>query len=566
MKKLAILLVAVMMVSMLSGCAGGANNSSTAAETSKAAEASKAAESSKTAEASKTEETEQSSAPAVTKTLTNWDGTTMDLPIVEPGSVSLSCMQGIRDVDATTITDDFWYVKKCEEDTGVHIVYQQVNTSDWDNTLNLTFASNDYPNIIMRSSGAVDSEVYGVDQGILVPVDDLLQYMPVYKARLDKESDSWRSIIRSDGKMYGIAKMSDDGTRIGGNCWFINQDWLDNLKLTAPTTTDELLDVMRAFIKEDANNNGDPNDEIGFCTTFDNMTTGTFNFWGIPENSNHIAIDTNKKVQFLPFAEDYRAGVEFLNTMYVEGLMDPASVTQDSNSVTSVLNQNNVGLVNYWRLLSAGVDPLQESMVWLKPIHAEGKKFLTSTSVGSASEGLFFTVSNPNLEVSAKWVDYLLCDQPTYETYYGPEGKIWSWNADHKCEVGPAGDQGVLQYSLGVNGIYYLPGWYYNETFVQPNYREERIAYDKFYKEQGYEEENPYGILSNRISMTPDEAAEKAQIFANLEAIYDEAVADMIMHGVTDDSWNRMIDNLKGAGADRFVELYQNCLDKYYGG
>ena len=552
-----------MVVSALSGCTGSTSESSKPAETSKAAESSKAAETSKAAESSK----EESTALEVTKTLTNWDGTTMDLPIVEAGSVTLSCMQGIRDVDATTLSDDFWYVKKCEEDTGVHIDYQQVNTSDWDNTLNLTFASGEYPNIINRSSGAVDSEVYGVDQGILVVLDDLIeQFMPVYKARLDKESDSWKSIIHTDGHMYGIAKMSDDGTRIGGNCWFINQDWLDALNLTAPTTTDELLDVMRAFMTQDPNKNGDPTDEVGFCTTFDNMTTGTFNFWGIPENSRHIAIDTDKKVQFLPFAEDYRAGVEYLHTMYEEGLMDPASVTQDSNSVTSVLNQNNVGLVNYWRLLSAGVDPLQESMVWLQPIHAEGKKFLTSTSVGSASEGLYFTISNENLEVSAKWVDYLLCDQPTYETYYGPEGNIWSWNADHKCEVGPAGDQGVLQYSLGVNGIYYLPGWYYNETFVQPDYREERIGYDKFYKENGYEEENAFGILSNRLSFNPDDSAERAQIFANLESIYDEAVANMIMHGVTDDNWNGMLSNLQNAGVDRYVELYQKYLDQYYAG
>ena len=90
--------------------------------------------------------------------LTNYDGTSMELPITtEP--VSFTCMQGIRDTDATTMSQDLWYVKKCEADTGVHIDYIQVNISDWSTQTNLMFASGDYADIIIRSSGAIDTEM-----------------------------------------------------------------------------------------------------------------------------------------------------------------------------------------------------------------------------------------------------------------------------------------------------------------------------------------------------------------------------------------------------------------------
>ncbi len=564
MKKfVAMLLVLAMTASLLIGCTGGGNNSSKPAESSKAAESSKPAESSK-AEESKAEEP----TVEVVKTLTNWDGTTMDLPIVADGSVSFSQMQGIRDTDATTLSPDFWYVKKSEEDTGIHVDYTQVNMSDWNNQLNLMFASGEYLDTIMKSSGTVDSEMYGVDQGILIAVDDLLQYMPVYKARLDADTDSWKAIIKSDGKMYGIAKMSDDGTRLNG-AWFINKTWLDTLGKAVPTTTDELLDALRAFVKDDPNGNGQ-NDEVGYEAVFDEMTTHIFNAWGIPENAKHIGIDDNGKVVFHPFNDDYRAGVEYLATMYAEGLMDTANVTQDSNAKIATYNKtwdaNNehsvCGFTTMHRLRSMGWDVLKNDLVWMPGIHAEGKSFKNQTGIGSAGEGFYITVADQVLPETAKWIDYQLCDQSMYECYYGPEGNIWNWNADHKCELGPAGDQGVMEFSLGVNGLYYLPAWYYNETFVQPDYRVERLEYNAYYKANGFQEKNPYGIIG-ALSLTPDASAEIAQIFANLETIYDQAVADMIMHGVDDAKWTSLVNELTAAGVERYLELYQGPVDDY---
>ena len=35
------------------------------------------------------------------------------------------------------------------------------------------------------------------------------------------------------------------------------------------------------------------------------------------------------------------------------------------------------------------------------------------------------------------------------------------------------------------------------------------------------------------------------------------------MHGVTTDVWDSMINSLKAAGADRYVEIYQNAYDAY---
>ena len=46
----------------------------------------------------------------------------------------------------------------------------------------------------------------------------------------------------------------------------------------------------------------------------------------------------------------------------------------------------------------------------------------------------------------------------------------------------------------------------------------------------------------------------------------DEAVADMIMHGVTDEAWASMEERLTGAGVDTYCEIYQGAVDEYLAG
>ncbi len=141
---------------------------------------------------------------------------------------------------------------------------------------------------------------------------------------------------------------------------------------------------------------------------------------------------------------------------------------------------------------------------------------------------------------------------------------LWNWNADGKCELGPAGDQGVMQYALGVCGIFYMPSYYYNQVYQQPDYRLERIDYCNAYAEKGYIEKYAIVYARNLAPKSAEVQTQINQIFANVEALYDEAVAQMIMHGVTDANWNAFITNLNAAGANEYIGLYQTAIDAYF--
>ena len=81
--------------------------------------------------------------------------------------------------------------------------------------------------------------------------------------------------------------------------------------------------------------------------------------------------------------------------------------------------------------------------------------------------------------------------------------------------------------------------------------------------------------ISGYILKYPDEYALKLakisaedqtqinQIFANIETLYDQAVAEMIMHGVDDAKWDTFMSNLKASGSDQYIAYYQTALDAY---
>ena len=72
--------------------------------------------------------------------------------------------------------------------------------------LNLLLASGEYPDVIMGPTlTAQDLEKYGVQEGILLPLNDLIEkYCPNIKERLEEHPNWKEDMTSSDGNIYGI--------------------------------------------------------------------------------------------------------------------------------------------------------------------------------------------------------------------------------------------------------------------------------------------------------------------------------------------------------------------------
>lgn len=133
-----------------------------------------------------------------------------------------------------------------------------------------------------------------------------------------------------DGKIYSMPTRLPSRPK-SRNQPVINKAWLDKLGLKAPTTTEELYQVLKAFKEKDPNGNGKP-DEIPYTETGLNMDF--LNPFGITDiNASSMIVQDGKPVYY-PTTDAYKEGLIYTHKLYSEGLIDQELFTQD-NTMTS---------------------------------------------------------------------------------------------------------------------------------------------------------------------------------------------------------------------------------------
>ena len=125
---------------------------------------------------------------------------------------------------------------------------------------NLAFASDDLPDIILRAKISPQEEMKYAANGQLVALDEYLDYAPNLSALIEQDDAIRKGITMPDGHIYSCPQLNKTEGNLIHHYW-INKTWLDNLGLEAPTTVDELYDVLVAFRDNDPNGNGQK-DEI----------------------------------------------------------------------------------------------------------------------------------------------------------------------------------------------------------------------------------------------------------------------------------------------------------------
>jgi len=473
--------------------------------------------------------------------------------------------------------ENMWYFDVLEDGTNIKVEWEVVRDADWETKTNLMFASGDYPDVIIR--GVIDVEEYGVNQGILIPIEDYLEeYMPNYYSRLSMNNVN-ASIPASDGHSYYVGWVEAQNINHESNT-FINQKWLDNLGLEIPTTIEELNEVLIAFRDQDANGNGDPDDEIPFSAAdLTHQTQGVYTHFanfGVPLTKFIAAyIDDDKDVYFVGDAEGFRACCEWLNWCYTEGLLDPEAMTQDSNNWNVKVNADRVGYTTYLRTIAtAWQDGIKENYVSIVPPASEyGVK--VSRILELPDEGAYLTIAAEEhgyVEEILQWLDAQLEQDMMFISRYGPleaEGApmepIWEYDDEGKLNVFGEITDALYQYVPMIQGQYFAPGEFIFEKFNMPAHRVERYEQSVQYEEAGVLETYSFHYLYKLMPayMTPDEALTVSRLFTELDTFLQESITSFIINGVTDDSWNTFVETAKAIGSEEYVELYQKAFDAY---
>ena len=456
--------------------------------------------------------------------------------------------------------NNLWFFDELEAKTNTHVTFNMVKDADWSTQLNLMFADpKTMPDMILRNP--VDVEEYGVSQGLLLPLDEYLteEIMPNYVSRLNI-NNAGDSIPASDGKTYYIGYLMAQNVNHEGT-WYINTAEADKLQIETPKTIDEVTDMLRKMKADGI--------EYPFSASYtDNGPERIWNqfaSFGVPENTRYYYIDENEKVQFTAGQDGWRACVEWLHTLYDEGLMDPESLTQDSNLWANKVNAGQVGYFTYLRLINTAIaaDNIKNFKSILPPV-ADGCKAAVSSILEVPTAGAYLTSNCKDPVAALKWIDAQLETETMMVALNGKVGEQIVLNDEGKYEViNIPENNGLYDFVPVTMGQFFAPGDYYTSIYQMAPHRVERYEDSKAYAEAGVLEYKSFHYLRDLSKMSNEDSIEASDIYTELDKLVEESFADFVRNGVTDESWNAFQENAKNIGVERYIELYQNAYDAF---
>lgn len=260
-----------------------------------------------------------------------------------PEKVTFYLSNNTKEVPSVNDVMQIPAIKHIADKTNTILDIQFLEHNKYNDNLRMKFASGEYPDAWMAWSVGDREEVA---QGLNADLTDLVnQFGPNLKQNIPQVS--WDSVTLG-GKIQAIP-VPQEFNVAAGRVFYVRKDWMDKVGIrNMPGTSDEFLDLLRAFRDRDPNGNGQQ-DEIPFTARQGfSWLEGIFNMWGItPFNFN---VHDGKVMPGFA-APDMKKALEFMATMYKEKLIDSEFLSANTGSIWS--NKINSDKAGVWFHMSA---------------------------------------------------------------------------------------------------------------------------------------------------------------------------------------------------------------------
>ncbi len=495
------------------------------------------------------------------------------LPIVKETVTfnSFVALHGLNgDIPSMEIT------KRLDSMTNVLIRGEFLYPSGREEKKNLLLASGDLPELFLGSAAisASDLVIYG-PQGLFLPLADLIdKWAPNVTKLYEKRPEYKKAVIAPDGKMYSIPSINELLYRESPDVYFINKTWLKKLALSAPTTTDELYNVLLAFKNSDPNGNGQ-RDEIPLTFIFKDLDKGLWSFFGafgVLDNPRyHVNVD-NDKVIFAPTQPEYRDAVQYLRRLYAAGLLDPEGFTQNLQQYNAKGRAKTIVLGSFLDWLdenTAGLPRAVDDYEAVPPLkgpkgHRQWNRYDGEFILGLGA--FVITKANKHPEVAMRWVNELYEERLALEIARGPFGVTLKERADGFVEFIP-NPKGM---GYGEFRFKNCPGDAYPGVVLQDTYAKmglptgQRRKLDVHYPM--YKPFFPKQVFP-KVLLSAEQEKRMSVLRTDIHTYVERMVARWIVgeEELSDASWKAFQDQLQKMGLADLVTIYQQVYDRHRG-
>lgn len=524
-----------------------------------------------------------------TQSTTSTSTTTTDTGSNGPVQLTIAVQQ------SGTVEDyeNNYFTQLLEEDMNVELTFEvfPADDSEAKSKFALLVASGTkLPDIIAFAMTDVEVYEYGT-KGVFHSMTDNLadpSITPNFNALTeDYQHRIISTSLVGDGNVYSLPRYNHQIWSEGWSRMFAYTPWLEALGAEVPTTTDEFYDLLVRMKNEDPNGNGKA-DEVplmgatGWGQTPFNYLMNAF----VYANPNRNYFHVENGVIFPSFTTDeWHNGLEYMNKLVAEGLLDPISFTQDTTSLKAALGSTEGGTVGFIPSGSYNTFSSQEETHWkvqlIGPLTGpEGVNCAMQTPT-TANNCWMITSTCEHVDVAIALGDYFYKKEVGASARFGEEGVDWSMDPEvtslYRSDTYDALENDT-QIAIMNNLWAETNSKIWGE--IGPTCRDEEmmsgVSYELFSLEKDETNSNPnfYKVFFDEYVLNfPEEnipsfpyTAEEISAITIAKTDIDAYVLEQMVAFITGNrplsEWDSYLDTLNAMGLETYVAANQSAYDR----
>ncbi len=432
------------------------------------------------------------------------------------------------------------------KEADIDIEWQIYYSNDFGEQKALLFASDDLPDAFFGSCGLGDSDIVQNKEKLL-ELTDLIneETMPNLMKIFEEDSTMRMACTDRNEQIYSLPKKIPFRPKLNSQN-YINKEWLDNLNLEMPTNYDELKEVLIAFKEQDADGDGDPNNEIpisGYKPGYGSVLLDSFDL--IERGDEHMSLDANNKVVFVPTQDHYKEAVKYLRELWELGVMDEEYFTQEGSMYTAKLQKeggSQIGIFSGWTA-DSWAGPNTKQFVQMPTLESPwGTKNAQSiASTEYSDKELILNINCPNPEKVLRWADLSYDDLVSLQTL----------------------DTSAWWYSPRDFGPKYMRKEFEEKVTLPTDQGDGLKLVEDELNAQYADNPNLLHAWPGTIKFTDDEINERTALNVDINSYVEAQWAHWITEGGVEEEWDDYLQQLDAMGLQRLIEIDQGAYDAY---
>ena len=486
-----------------------------------------------------------------------------------------------------------------EERFGVDLQFLVLPSEDAIAKLSVLINSgSELPDIINVGLGTSDIVSYA-NKGVLLPIDEFFfdaekmgdYYNPYYELSESEYDLIRRLVTMADGHIYSLPAINAGPWNQTPDKMWINTQFLDNLGLEIPTTTEEFKTVLKAFVEDDPNGNGQK-DEIGLVGGASGWPTaniiagliGSF----VPDTYSdgyYYVVDGEIKAAFIE--DRFRDGLTYIHDLVDEGLIYPASFTQDATQFKAIVSDVSKDYVAGIIIASTDSgwwsDYAAENLQLIPPVKGpDGAQWATHKDF-SATQKWFITsdCKDPELALTIGASGY--APESSMMSRYGVYGVNWTDDPEICAQyIGKMGDEYETCYAIlddtpwtNIQNDYWRQALPFLETNASLGKKGSTLKKDDSERTPREMWDTYYMALTNEcycahaypdtvgpLAFTEDETYAMADLKTSLSTYVDENITLFATGGRSLSEWDDYVQELNAIGLEDYIAIMQGAYDR----